>query len=264
MPQGVLRVHRTQPKSVAGFGHTFYMKRTFSWFVIRLEYRFTEDKSTDGFADWTYQNSGIMVHAQNPATAPLNADFPNSVEVQLLGPKATAGGAKGTTMNLCTPGTFVAFEGKDTQAHCIIAKAHPTSALPWIPVSAVVYGDSMIIHTVEQDTVLRYTKTRYDGGAPARDGWIALQDEGTSMEFRKVQILDLVGCMDKASPHYKAYYRKHDADACSKPVTAKGIGLAPPIRISGSSTGLWMNSPHSIHLARKPLAPRHREWILGR
>ena len=47
-------------------------------------------------------------------------DFPNSIEVQLLGGK---GEGKRTTGNLCTPGTDVIMDGKLLKCHCLSSKS---------------------------------------------------------------------------------------------------------------------------------------------
>jgi hypothetical protein len=66
---------------------------------------------------------------------------------------------------------------------------------------AIVYGDSIIRHIVNGDTVLTYTKPRIGGGnvdghdpaqkvdgRPLTSGYIALQSEGHPIEFRKVEL----------------------------------------------------------------------------
>jgi hypothetical protein len=34
------------------------------------------------------------------------------------------------------------------------------------------------------------------------------------VEFRKVELLNLVGCLDKKSPRYRPYFEKDDPGAC--------------------------------------------------
>ncbi len=214
---GNMAAYSHLPKDKVSFGHMFYMKKTFSWFYMRMEYKFLADTVMPGFPHWDIQNSGLMFHCPPPDKMPLDLDFPNSLEMQILGPKSDQGiNGGGYTMNVCTPGTFVAVNGQDTQEHCIKAAPHDISKQEWIGISAFVFGDSAVIHMVGQDTVLRYGKTRYDGGLPAKEGYIALQAEGAPILFRNFQVLDLVGCMDKTSPNYKSYYRKNDAADCAK------------------------------------------------
>jgi hypothetical protein len=68
----------------------------------------------------------------------------------------------------------------------------------------MVYGDSLVKHIVNGDTVLQYTKPQIGGGVvtnydPAikidgkllSSGFIALQSEGQPVEFRKVEIMEL-------------------------------------------------------------------------
>jgi hypothetical protein len=41
-----------------------------------------------------------------------------------------------------------------------------------------------------------------------------LQSEGQPVDFRKIEILDLEGCMDPKSPNYKSYYIKSNPNKC--------------------------------------------------
>ena len=51
-------------------------------------------------------------------------------------------------------------------------------------------------------------------GAPLGSGYISLQSEGHPLQFRRVSLLNLKGCMDPQSPNYKSYYVEDDPDAC--------------------------------------------------
>ena len=65
------------------YGHLFH-KTKLSNYRIRLEYRFTGDQVKGG-PGWATQNSGIMLHSQDPKTMGKDQDFPCSLEFQLLG-----------------------------------------------------------------------------------------------------------------------------------------------------------------------------------
>lgn len=45
-------------------------------------------------------------------------------------------------------------------------------------------------------------------GTPLSSGYIALQAESHAIEFRKVELLNLEGCMNPKCSHYKSYYIK--------------------------------------------------------
>ena len=77
------------------------------------------------------------------------------------------------------------------------------------------------------DTVLVYRKPEMGGGSanntnpgvlvpgkPITGGSISLQAETAEIDFRKVEILNLEGCMDPKSKSYRAYFIKHDPAAC--------------------------------------------------
>jgi hypothetical protein len=51
-------------------------------------------------------------------------------------------------------------------------------------------------------------------GTLLTEGYITIQGESAPTEFRKIELLNLVGCMDPKSPKYKSYYVHADAGAC--------------------------------------------------
>jgi hypothetical protein len=56
-------------------------------------------------------------------------------------------------------------------------------------------------------------KVKQDGKL-LRDGYISLQSESHPVEFRKVELLNLAGCMDREASNYKSYYVKSDSSQC--------------------------------------------------
>ena len=51
-------------------------------------------------------------------------------------------------------------------------------------------------------------------GTPLSEGYIALQGESHPTEFRKVEILNLSGCMDPKAKNYKTYFVHRDDSGC--------------------------------------------------
>ena len=205
------------------YGHIFY-KGDFSYYRIAVEYRFVGDQAPKG-EGWALRNSGIMIHGQPAATMGKDQDFPASIEVQLLGGD---GKNKRTTCNLCTPGTNVVMDGKLITAHCINSKSQTYAGDQWVRAEVLVLGDSLVQHFANGEMVLEYNKPQLGGGNvsghdPAiviagkllDHGSISLQSESHPVEFRKVELLDLKGCMDPKAANYKSYYVKSDATACS-------------------------------------------------
>ena len=45
-------------------------------------------------------------------------------------------------------------------------------------------------------------------------GYISLQSESHPVEFRKVEILNLAGCMDPTAKNYKSYFVKSERSTC--------------------------------------------------
>jgi hypothetical protein len=204
------------------FGHIFY-KDKFSHYVIAVEYRFVGEQANKG-PGWAIRNSGIMLHCQPPQTMKKDQDFPISIEVQLLGGNGTM---PRTTANLCTPGTNVVIDGKLFTTHCLNSKSKTYHGEQWVRVEAEVHGSDHIRHIVNGETVLEYDKPQIGGGNvinhdPAvkqdgkllDEGYISLQSESHPVEFRKVELLNLTGCMDPKSKNYRPYFVNRDDSQC--------------------------------------------------
>jgi Domain of Unknown Function (DUF1080) len=216
------------------FGHLYY-KEPFSYYILRLEYKFT-GQQLNGGPDYAWLNSGVMVHSQSAASLGINQTFPVSLEMQFL---ASDEKQKRTTGNLCTPGTEVNMKGSLVNSHCINSSSKNYPANEWVTAEVIVMGDSIIHHVVNRDTVLTYEHPRVGGGFVGNDltwtwggfgadslswmqkqgtalktGYIALQAESHPLEFRKVELLNLEGCMDKTALNYKSYFIKADNSKC--------------------------------------------------
>ena len=204
------------------FGHLFYNK-PYGYYRIRLEYRFVGDQAKEG-PGWAYRNSGIMVHGQTPKSMGLDQDFPVSIEVQLLGGN---GKEKRTTCNLCTPGTNVQMNGKLFTPHCINSNSKTYHGDQWVTAEVLVLGDSIIKHYANGVEVLSYQKPQVGGGNVSgqekeigfsgqllSSGTISLQSESHPVEFRKIELLNLEGCMDPKAINYRSYYVKSNPASC--------------------------------------------------
>ena len=221
---GVMQVgYEKYDKFNERFGHIFY-KDKFSYYTIVVEYRFFGDQAKEG-PNWATRNSGIMLHCQDPKTMGKKQDFPISIEAQLLG-----GLGKGprTTLNLCTPGTNVEMDGKLFTPHCITSKSKTYDGDQWVRAEVEVRGNESIKHIIDGEVVLSYEKPQIGAGNVSghdpkvkvdgqmlSEGYISLQSESHPVEFRKVELLNLCGCMDKKATNYKAYFLKADNTKCS-------------------------------------------------
>jgi hypothetical protein len=209
----------------AEFGHIFH-RQPFSHYVIAAEYRFVGEQVAGAGPQyaWAIRNNGLMLHAQAPESMGLDQDFPISLEVQLLGGLGTG---PRSTANLCTPGTHVVTGDSLHTAHCTNSTSRTYDGDQWVRVEVLVLGDSVVKHVVAGDTVLTYSEPQMGGdGAnglrpgvmqPGRllgEGYIALQAETAPIDFRRVEILNLVGCMDPAAASYRSYFVRSDPAAC--------------------------------------------------
>src|SRR6185503_7488956 len=126
-----------------------------------------------------------------------------------------------------TPGTHVHFGDSLVTEHCVNSTSKTFDGDQWVRVEALVLGDSVLEHIVNGDTVLRYRKPVMGGGAannmksgvkvegaPLAAGYIALQAETAPIDFRKVELLNLSGCMDAKARNYKSWYVHSDPGSC--------------------------------------------------
>lgn len=215
------------------FGHIYY-RTPLSYYKLKFQYRIFGNHLADA-PEWGDKNSGVMIHSQAARSLNINQDFPVSLEMQLL--EGTRKG-ENTTGNLCTPGTQVFFNGSLYMDHCLNSSSKKYSGEQWVSGVAEVYGDSLIRHIINGDTVLTYTKPTIGGGfvsashtwadakitdstywiskagTPLKEGYIALQAESQPVDFRGVELLNLVGCTDPKATNYKDYYIKTDNSKC--------------------------------------------------
>ena len=182
------------------FGHLFW-KTPYRAYRLRMEYRFVGTWPADT-PDWAKGNSGVMVHSQAPATMAVNQPFPVSLEAQFLG---VVPGQTRTTGNLCTPGLHVEMGGKLITQHCNNATAPALPFGEWVKAEVEVSKTGHVVHRINGKDVIAYDAPQYDptdktatpliaaagGVLPVNGGYIALQSEGSPLEFRRIEILEL-------------------------------------------------------------------------
>ena len=213
------------------FGHIFY-KTPYSYYKLKFDHRFNGVHLQDA-PIWSDRNSGIMVHSQSPESMSLAQQFPISLEMQLL---ARVDSNANPTGNICTPGTLVHMGDSLRQDHCINSSSLTYEVGQWIHGEIEVFGDSLVRHIIEGDTVLVYQKPMIGGGfvgpswaegfitdsltwikkenTPLSMGYIALQAESQAIDFKNIEFLNLEGCMDPKASNYKSYYVKNNAESC--------------------------------------------------
>jgi hypothetical protein len=195
--EGIIKVSYSEYEKFNGeFGHIYY-KTPFSSYKLRVEYRFTGVQCPGG-PGWAFRNSGIMFHCQTPESILLDQDFPVCIETQFLG---GPGVGERPTMNVCSPGTHIVMNDTLNKQHCNTSSSKTFHGDVWVTAELVVYGDSIIHHIVNGDTVLTYSKPQIGGdlpegfplpeGTPLKSGYISLQAESHPVEFRKVELLTL-------------------------------------------------------------------------
>jgi len=218
------------------YGHIYY-KTPFSYYKIKLDYRFVGDQVKGG-EGWAKKNNGIMYHAQSAESNSIGQFFPVSMELQLLG--GLDDGNERPTANLCTPGTTVEMNGQTIYDHCTSSNSKTINGEQWVHLEAVIMGSESAIHIVDNDTVISYQNLKIGGGLlnpvnldqwkaygvdnqdewlakegkPLDKGYIALQAESHPTDFKNIELLNLCGCMDKKAKNFKSYFVKEDNSKC--------------------------------------------------
>ena len=118
-------------------------------------------------------------------------------------------------------------EGKLLTRHCTPSSSLTYDGDQWVRVEVVVLGNSTIRHKIDGETVLAYEMPQIGGGVVAgfderikqdgkllEEGYISLQSESHPVDFRKVELLNLAGCMDPKAANYKNYYVKSESSEC--------------------------------------------------
>jgi hypothetical protein len=221
---GLLRVSYDKYKTFDNrFGHLFYNRKKFSYYIVAAEYRFVGEQVPGG-PTWAVRNNGLMLHSQAPETMGKDQDFPISIEAQLLG-----GGPTGerSTANVCTPGTEIFMKGAMVKGHCTNSSSETYRGERWVRVEVEVRGAEHVTHKVEGKTVLEYDTPQIGGpnvanfdpavkvdGKPLGEGYITIQGESAPTDFRKIEVLELSGCMNPKASNYKPYYVHRDDSTC--------------------------------------------------
>jgi len=159
-----------------------------------------------------------------------------------------------TTANVCAVNTTINYKGQwysdATGHHCTQSKAHSlafdsmTTAVKganstnatwagkdiWEYTMVKVLDSTSVTYWNRNkpedpwDSVMYFTSPRKGQASsasspgnttPLGSGYISLQLEGTTTEFAKIEILNLVGCMTKGDTAYRAYFVKDSSKACS-------------------------------------------------
>ena len=222
---GVLQVRYDKYQSFGTqFGHLFY-KTPYSYYRLVIEYRFVGEQAKGNPGAWAFRNSGVMVHSQDPRTMTRDQDFPISIEAQFLGGKSD--GKPRPTLNMCSPGTEVVVDGKLYPEHCLSSASRTYDGDQWVRAEMVVLGAGQITHIIDGQKVLEYALPQFGGGVVNRHdpaaqptgkliegGYISLQSESHPIDFRKVALLNLAGCMDRKASNYRTYYVKSEPATC--------------------------------------------------
>ena len=103
-------------------------------------------------------------------------------------------------------------------------------------VEVLVHGGELIRHMIDGQTVLEYSKPQIGGGVvdhadpaikvdgtPLTGGYIAVQAETAPTEFRKIELLNLEGCMGSGGRQLQSLLREVEPfDVFAVTITPRG------------------------------------------
>jgi hypothetical protein len=128
---------------------------------------------------------------------------------------------------MCSPGTHIEYKGEFTDTHCINSTSPTFDGDQWVVAEALVLGADKIVHYINGEAVIEYGNTTFGGGVvsghrpemkpdgePLGEGYISLQSEGHPIQFRRVELLNLKGCMDSKAKNFKSYLVAGDPESC--------------------------------------------------
>ncbi|WP_225335345.1 family 16 glycoside hydrolase [Halomicrobium urmianum] len=219
------------------FGHLFY-DGEFSHYALRAEYRFVGEQ-VSGAPDWAFRNNGLMLHGQTPEEMDVDQDYPDSIEVQLLGQSADSDGTR-TTANVCTPGTNIVMDGSLHEQHCTSSSSDTYRGDQWVTVTVIVRGNELIRHVVEDDgVVMQYTEPQLDDGTPLDSGTISIQSESHPTEFRTIELKPIdpeapIEAVEPSSPLWSSYTKDELASGLEQPMA---IEVTPDHRVFFTTRG---------------------------
>ena len=84
--------------------------------------------------------------------------------------------------------------------HCISSSSDTYYSDKWVDLEVVVWNDSIISHYIDGKKVIEYTKPVISGDdtelnttglSPLKKGFISLQSESHSVEFKNIMLLEL-------------------------------------------------------------------------
>ncbi|NQY68822.1 MAG: DUF1080 domain-containing protein [Flavobacteriales bacterium] len=213
------------------FGHMGYEERTFSYFMLRVQYQFFGELYKGG-PNYGKFNSGIMWHSESVTEMGVDQAFPNSIETQLLGPGNIFN--DGYTATLCTVEqlTSVVIDG-ERQSICNKGTQEiPIDGLEWVTVELLVLGDSLGMHIVEGNVAMVFTDFEFEDGTPRSEGYISIQSEAQPIKFKTIEIMLLEGCMDQAANNYRKRFIKNLPESCdyTAPVL-RGVDVRDQIEV---------------------------------
>lgn len=129
---------------------------------------------------------------------------------------------------MCSPGTEVVYNARIYPKHCLESAAKTFDGDQWVRLEIVVLGGASITHLVNGEQVLEYSLPQIGGGVVAnfdpkakRDGelltggYISLQSESGPLDVRKIELLDLTGCIDPQARNYRNYFVRSDPRRCT-------------------------------------------------
>lgn len=179
------------------FGGLYYNKNLQNY-RLKVEYRFVGETAA-GAPSWGYRDSGVQFHSQDPKTIDLDQPFPVCLEYNLHGGNGTDERPVG---EICTNGTLVDIQGKQSTSYCTPAQIKKTfHGDQWVTLEIDVQNNT-ISHYVNGELILTYNNPRYNaehdlgkrftqqGMTFLHEGFISLQSNSHPIDFRRIELIE--------------------------------------------------------------------------
>ena len=117
-------------------------------------------------------------------------------------------------------------------------------------------GSQVVRHLINGEVVLEYSNPQLDNGKLLESGTISLQSESHPVQFRKVELLNLEGCMDSDSAAYRDYFVKSNPGPSSVISMSIAVSLRRNVTLAIRSLNSGSSKRRSISAASAPSSSR--------
>jgi hypothetical protein len=174
-----------------------YTDKPYTNYRLKVEYRFVGE-TAPGAPSWGIRDSGVQYYGQDPKTMAIDQHFPVCLEYNLHGGNGTDERPVG---EICLSGTLVDLNGVEVKGCNAATTPITIHGDQWATLEIDVKGNE-IKHFINGTEIVAFENPRFDrehelgktfikdGNEALRSGFISLQSNSHSIQFRKIEILE--------------------------------------------------------------------------